>query len=92
MHITLRFTRNFLITSLLIACILSITAGLLLRGSLPQYDGETFLAELSAPVHIERDALGSATFKGEDRLDLAMALGYVHAQERFFEIDRKSVV
>lgn len=87
MHITLRFTRNFLITSLLIACILSITAGLLLRGSLPQYDGETFLAELSAPVHIERDALGSATFKGEDRLDLAMALGYVHAQERFFEMD-----
>jgi len=64
-----------------------ITTGLLLRGSLPQYDGKAVLAELSAPVFIERDALGTVTFKGEDRLDLAMAMGYIHAQERFFEMD-----
>ena len=87
MQSTLRFTRHFLITSLLIACLFIITTGFLLRGSLPQYDGETVVAELSGPVSIDRDALGSVTFKGQSRLDLAMAMGYVHAQERFFEMD-----
>lgn len=87
MHNTLRFIRSFFAISLLIACLLAIIAGFLLRGSLPQYDGETVLAALSAPVLIERDTLGSVTFKGQDRLDLATAMGYIHAQERFFEMD-----
>ena len=43
--------------------------------------------DLAAPVTIERDALGSVTLRAQDRLDLASALGYVHAQERFFEMD-----
>lgn len=87
MYITLRYIRRLLITGVLIACLLIITAGFLLRGSLPQYDGEIMAAELSAPVSIDRDALGSVTFKGQNRLDLATAMGYVHAQERFFEMD-----
>ena len=87
MQSTLRVIRYFLITSVLIACLLSITAGFLLRGSLPHYDGEAALAELSAPVLIDRDTLGSVTLQGQNRLDLAMAMGYVHAQERFFEMD-----
>lgn len=87
MHITLRFTRYFLITSLLIACLLILMAALLLRGSLPQYDGETVLPGLSATVFVDRDALGSVTITGENRLDLTVAMGYIHAQERFFEMD-----
>ena len=87
MHITLRSTRYFLLISLLIACLFILVAAFLLRGSLPQYDGETVLPGLSAPVFVDRDELGSATFTGENRLDLAMAMGYIHAQERFFEMD-----
>ncbi|MBP6056901.1 MAG: penicillin acylase family protein [Nitrosomonas sp.] len=87
MQSTLRFICYFLATSLLIACLFIITTGLLLRGSLPQYDGETVLSGLSSSVSIDRDTLGSVTFTGQDRLDLAMAMGYVHAQERFFEMD-----
>jgi penicillin amidase len=87
MQSTLRVIRYFLITSVVIACLLSITAGFLLYGSLPRYDGETILAELSAPVLIDRDALGSVTLQSQNRPDLAMAMGYVHAQERFFEMD-----
>ena len=79
MHITLRFTRYFLIISLLIACLLILMTVLLLRGSLPQYDGETALPQLSAPVFADRDELGSVTLTGENRLDLAMAMGYIHA-------------
>ena len=87
MQSTLRFIRPFLITSLLIVCLSMLTAALLLRGSLPQYDGETALPGLASAVFIDRDALGSVTLQGENRLDLAQALGYVHAQERFFEMD-----
>ncbi|GKS68254.1 penicillin amidase [Nitrosomonas sp. PY1] len=61
--------------------------GFLLLGSLPHYDGEKASPGLSAPVSIERDSLGAVTFKGQNRLDLAQAMGFVHAQERFFEMD-----
>ena len=45
------------------------------------------LAGLSAPVSVERDALGIPTLRGETRLDVARATGFVHAQERFFQMD-----
>ncbi|HSI58743.1 MAG TPA: penicillin acylase family protein, partial [Ideonella sp.] len=57
------------------------------RASLPQLDGEIRLAGLSAPLTIHRDALGTAVLQGADRVDLARGLGFVHAQERFFEMD-----
>jgi penicillin amidase len=62
-------------------------AWLALRGSLPRYDGRVVAPQLSAPVTIERDALGTVTLHGENRRDVTFALGYVHAQERFFEMD-----
>ena len=58
-----------------------------LRASLAQLDGEARLAGLRAPVRIERDALGVPTIQGRDRLDVARATGYLHAQERFFQMD-----
>src|SRR5512141_1281653 len=59
---------------------------LLVRASLPQLDG-TLAATVKAPVTIERDALGTATVHASNRNDAAWALGFVHAQERFFEMD-----
>jgi len=64
-----------------------ITAWLLLRGSLPQLEGERDLPGLSAPASISRDALGSVTIDARDRLDAYRAQGFVHAQERYFEMD-----
>jgi penicillin amidase len=61
--------------------------GWLLAGSRAQLDGTRRLAALAHPVTIERDALGAATLSGRSRDDLDFALGYVHAQERFFEMD-----
>ena len=57
------------------------------RGSLANLDGEVTLPGLSAPATIERDALGTATVQAADEVDAARALGFVHAQERFFEMD-----
>ena len=59
----------------------------LLRGSLPALDGELALPGLSAPVQVQRDALGVVTIQAANPLDAARALGYVHGQERFFEMD-----
>jgi len=58
-----------------------------MRGSLPQLDGSLPLAGLTAPVRIERDAQGVPTITGTTRLDVARATGFVHAQDRFFQMD-----
>src|SRR5262249_57646374 len=56
-------------------------------GSLPQLDGEWVLAGLQSAVRIERDERGAPTIRGANRLDVARALGFVHAQDRFFQMD-----
>ena len=58
-----------------------------LRASLPRLDGPVAVAGLTAPVTLTRDALGVPTLRGSDRVDLARALGWLHAQERFFQMD-----
>ncbi len=59
----------------------------LMRGSLPALKGELDLTGLSAPVTVQRDALGVVTIDAADERDAMRALGYVHAQERYFEMD-----
>jgi penicillin amidase len=58
-----------------------------LKASLPLETGEHALAGLSAPVRIERDALGVPVVRGRSRSDVARATGFLHAQERFFQMD-----
>ncbi|HVQ14362.1 MAG TPA: penicillin acylase family protein, partial [Vicinamibacterales bacterium] len=58
-----------------------------LRGSLPGLTGEQRLEGLSAPVRVTRDALGIPTIRGATRLDVARATGFLHAQDRFFQMD-----
>jgi penicillin amidase len=58
-----------------------------IRSSLPQLDGEATVAGLAATVTIDRDAQGVPTIRGANRLDVARATGYVHAQDRFFQMD-----
>jgi len=71
----------------LLIVLIATTIWLLLAGSLPNYRGNQTLDGLSSAVTVERDSTGSVTLTGDNRLDLAHALGYVHAQERFFEMD-----
>lgn len=60
---------------------------LFLRGSLARLDGTVAVAGLTAPVEVSRDALGVPTITGTSRPDVAYATGYVHAQDRFFQMD-----
>ena len=59
----------------------------LVRASLPPLTGRLTLAGLHAPVAVERDANGVPTIRASDREDLMRALGCLHAQDRFFEMD-----
>ncbi|HMB57269.1 MAG TPA: penicillin acylase family protein [Arenimonas sp.] len=77
-----------LILVLLLLVILALATGWwAMRGSLATLDGELSLPGLSAPVQVERDALGVVTIHAANQVDAARALGYVHGQERFFEMD-----
>ena len=58
-----------------------------LRASLPIVDGERTLAGLQATVRVERDALGVPVVHGQSRADVARAMGFLHAQDRFFQMD-----
>jgi penicillin amidase len=60
---------------------------LLVRASLPQLNGDRSTPGLAAAATITRDALGVASIKAASRNDAAFALGFVHAQERYFEMD-----
>ncbi len=58
-----------------------------LSSSLPDLNGEIPLDGLTAEVEVARDAQGVPTIQGANRIDVARALGFVHAQERFFQMD-----
>jgi penicillin G amidase len=62
-------------------------AWLYLRASLAQLDGTRALPGLQAAVTVLRDAHGVPEITGASRLDVAYATGFVHAQERFFQMD-----
>lgn len=72
---------------LLLVLLLALALWLALRGSLAQLDGERAAPALSAPAELQRDARGYLSITAENRLDAARALGFVHAQERFFQMD-----
>jgi penicillin amidase len=55
--------------------------------SRPALDGSAPLAGLSAPVTVTRDALGIPTVRGATRIDVARATGFLHAQDRLFQMD-----
>ena len=57
------------------------------RASLAQLDGTRPIAGLTAAVKVERDRLGIPSIRGATREDVARALGFLHAQERFFQMD-----
>ena len=82
-----RVVRTLLFSLLGLLLIVFAVLWWLLAGSQAQLDGSRAGSGLSANVSLARDALGTVTLTGNNRTDLSFALGYVHAQERFFEMD-----
>ncbi|MFY0641821.1 MAG: penicillin acylase family protein [Bermanella sp.] len=60
---------------------------LTLKQSLPLLDGEYEVDDLQDKVIVQRDAQGIPTIQSSSRSDTAFALGFLHAQERLFQMD-----
>lgn len=58
-----------------------------IQRSFPQLAGEIAVEGLGSDVEVQRDALGIPTITASDTDDLFFAQGYVHAQDRFWEMD-----
>jgi penicillin amidase len=81
----------------LVLRLLAIAAGLvlvllasayaLLATSLPRRSGEAPLPGLESPVAVTLDERAVATVRGESFLDALRGQGFLHAQERFFQMD-----
>lgn len=70
-----------LLTLLLLAALLH------LRSSLPKTSGTLTLPGLTAPVEVVRDANAVPHIYAQSREDAYLALGFVHAQDRLFQMD-----
>lgn len=60
---------------------------LMLKRSLPEYNGEISVKGSKGIIQIYRDDYAVPLIKTENDEDAAFALGYVHAQERLFQMD-----
>ncbi|MGO2037207.1 MAG: penicillin acylase family protein [Brevibacterium sp.] len=67
--------------------ILTLIGVFIVRRSFPTTEGELSLPGLDAEVTVTRDASGIPTIEAETAHDLFLAQGFVHAQDRFWEMD-----
>ena len=73
----------------LFAVVLVLAGGvyLYLLSSLPQTEGRLVVAGPKAEIRIERDADGIPTIVARDDDDAAFGLGFVHAEDRLFQME-----
>ncbi|MAT98160.1 MAG: hypothetical protein CL608_13530 [Anaerolineaceae bacterium] len=57
------------------------------RQRLPQLDGRLYLQELQGKVTVRRDRWGIPHIHAKNRHDLFLAQGYVHAQDRLWQME-----
>ncbi|MBI3175474.1 MAG: penicillin acylase family protein [Chloroflexi bacterium] len=57
------------------------------KQSFPQIDGEIQITGLEGPVDVYRDSMGIPHIYAASAHDLFFAQGYVHAQDRFWQMD-----
>lgn len=67
--------------------ILAVGGRIVIARSFPRTDGEVQLPGLNAPVDIYRDRFGIPHIYATTQHDLFFAQGYVHAQDRFWQMD-----
>ncbi len=87
----MRVVRRLLKLALVVVIVLILVVSGLLTWitarAFPQAGGTLRLAGLHAPVQVMRDANGIAQIIADDPHDLFMAQGYLHAQERIWQME-----
>nr|WP_314491326.1 penicillin acylase family protein [uncultured Pseudomonas sp.] len=79
--------RRLLIGALGATSILIAAGAWYLHSKQPQRSGEQALAGLQAPVSVRYDERGVPHIQADSEADLYRALGYVHAQDRLFQME-----
>jgi len=74
----------FVVVAMVVGTVAGVVA---VRRSFPDTTGTLDIPGLLAPVTVERDADGVPTIIATNANDLFLAQGYVHAQDRFWEMD-----
>lgn len=85
-----RLLRIIIASGIVLATLVAVVAGTVIfvvRHSFPSYDGSIELPGLDADVEVVRDASGIPQIYADRPADLFAAQGYVHAQDRFYEMD-----
>ncbi|MGW4405650.1 penicillin acylase family protein [Nonomuraea sp. NPDC004702] len=82
-----RWFARVLTVLLVLALVLAGVLVYTVRKSFPQVDGTLRLPGLAGKVEIYRDKSGIPHIYADTAADLFMAQGFVHAQDRFFEMD-----
>lgn len=73
--------------ALVILLLIAGTGVLMAFLALPKTSGTLRITDLSAPVSVTRDARGVPWIDAQSSTDAYIALGYVHAQDRFFQME-----
>jgi len=76
-----------IITLIIIITAFLIAAKYMIESAFPDYDGEIRCAGIDNGVEIYRDSIGVPSIYADSREDAAFALGFTHAQERFFQME-----
>jgi penicillin amidase len=72
---------------IVLALVLGVFSIFTVRRSFPQTNGEIKLSGLNYPVDVYRDSYGIPNLYAQTPHDLFFAQGYVHAQDRFWQMD-----
>jgi penicillin G amidase len=80
----IKFTLKGLLVLLLL---LVLAGGVYVWRSFPTLDGEIRAAGLSAPVQVRRDSSDVTHIEAQSQADAYFAIGYVHAQERGWQLE-----
>lgn len=72
---------------IILVIVLSLLFYFLLRHSLPKLEGQIEVKGIAHQIVIKRNRWGVPFIKAQDRRDLFFGIGFVHAQDRLFQMD-----
>lgn len=83
----MKIVKRILIGLVLVVVLLAGGLYFFLSSSMAQTEGSLNLAGLTAEVEVTRDEKGVPTIVAQNELDLYKAQGFIHAQDRLFQMD-----
>ena len=83
----MKWLRRSLWALVAVIVLLALAANFYTLRAMPVVDGDLRVAGLQQPVKVERDPNGIPTIKAQNQHDLMFALGFVHAQDRLWQLE-----